>query len=155
MRRTPRFHNYDELLADAQALHANGYERQGTWSLGQVCRHLAGTMEKSLEGFPKSEPWYIRFVARTFVLPSILKHQQHKRRYPAPAYLVPPDGEDDRVGLEALKSAVARLKAHPGELQFHPVFGKMTRPQWQEFHLWHCENHFSYLLPKKGASAPA
>jgi hypothetical protein len=154
MRRTPRFHNYDELLADAQALLANGYERQGNWSLGQACRHVASTMEKSLDGFPDRASWLFEFAARTFVLPNILKHRQFNRRFPAPTYLLPPDGEDDRAGIEAMRSAAARLKAHPGELQRHPVFGKLTRSQWQELHLWHSEHHLSYLVPKKVA-APA
>jgi hypothetical protein len=155
MRRTPRFRGYDEVLADADALLASGYERQANWNLGQVCRHLAGTMEKSLDGFPDRASWLFRLAARTFVLPSILKHQQFNRRFPAPTYLLPPDGEDDRAGLEAMRSAVARMKAHTGELQSHPVFGQLTRSQWQELHLWHSEHHLSYLAPKKTANASA
>jgi hypothetical protein len=152
MRRTPRFHSYDEMLADAEALLAGGYERAGNWNLGQNCSHIAKTMKKSLEGFPDLKPWPFRFAARLLVLGSILKHQQHNRRFPGPAYLMPAENEDDRAGLQELRAIVAKVKAHAGEFQIHPVFGQMSRPQWQDFHLWHAEHHLSFLLPKK---APA
>jgi Protein of unknown function (DUF1569) len=153
MRRTPRYHSYLEMLADAEGLAANGYERAGNWSLGQVCRHLTHTMEKSLDGFPGLKPWPFRLAARTFVLGGILQHRQHKRRFPAPGYLLPADGEDDRTGLDALRSVVGRLMIHKGELHPHPIFGRLTPSQWHEVHLWHAEHHLSFLVPKNSPAA--
>jgi Protein of unknown function (DUF1569) len=152
MRRLPRFHSYDEVLADAENLVTGGYERIGTWNLGQVCDHLAKTMGKSLDGFPDRKPWPFRFLARSFVLGGILKHRQHLRRFPAPSYLEPASIDDDRAGLGELLTAVNRLKGHSGELQAHPVFGRLTHPQWLELHLWHCEHHLSFLIPKTTAA---
>jgi hypothetical protein len=154
MRRTPRFRNYDEMLADADSLLAKGYGRVGNWSLGQACDHLSKTMERSLDGFPSKAPLPFRILARWVALGSILKHKQTKRRFPAPSYLEPPDAQDDRAAVERLRAAVSRLKGHTGELQTHPVFGKLTPTQWQEVHLWHGEHHLSYLTPGK-ASQPA
>jgi hypothetical protein len=154
MRRTPRFHNFDEMLTDADSLLASGYGRVGNWSLGQTCDHLSKTMERSLDGFPSKMSLPFRVLARWFALGGILKHKQFKRRFPAPRYLEPPEVQDDRAALQRLHATVSRLKSHPGELQPHPVFGKLTRSQWQEVHLWHCEHHFSFLTPGK-ATQPA
>jgi hypothetical protein len=84
MRRAPRFHDYHDVLADADALLANGYERGGNWGLGQVCNHLAATMERSLDGFPSLMPWPVRVVARWFVLKRVLRHQPFRRTVAAP-----------------------------------------------------------------------
>jgi hypothetical protein len=155
MRRLPRFHSYDDVLADAESLLARGYDREGTWSLGQVCSHLAKTVGYSIDGFPAKKPWPLRFLARTFVLKGILQHRQHLRRFPAPPYLMPSDAEDDGTGLEELRSAFLRLKNHSGELKPHPVFDNLSPQQWVDLHLWHCEHHLSFILPKKAAAPSA
>ncbi len=152
MRRNPRFQSYDEVVNDAEALLANGYERCGKWGLGQVCDHLARTIGKSLDGFPEKKPWPFRMLARFVALQGILKHQQLKRRFPTAPYLMPADADDDRLGMEKLRAAIGRLKAHSGELQFHPVFGRLTPSQWIDFHLWHCEHHLSFLVSRKAAT---
>jgi hypothetical protein len=148
MRRTLRFTSYDEILADAEALAAKGYDRAGAWGLGQACDHLAKTMERSLDGFPDKMPLPFRVLARWVALGGILKHRQTNRKFPAPAYLQPPDAADDRAGLDRLRSAVGRLKGHAGPMQVHPAFGKVTPEQWREIHLWHSEHHLSYLSPR-------
>jgi hypothetical protein len=155
MRRTPRFHSYDDVLGDAEAMHSGGYDRVGNWSLGQVCSHLGLAMDRAIDGFPTVYPAPFRWVARWLVLGKLLNHQQQKRRFPAPPYLVPRDIEEDRVGLEDLRAAVRRLKNHTGELKLHPVFGKLTPAQWTEFVLWHCEHHMSFLVPKKSTTPAA
>src|ERR1700678_2681238 len=108
MRRSLRFNTYDDVLADAKSLVRNGYEREGSWSLGQVCSHLNETVEKSIDGFPEMKPWPVRFLARTFVLKGILQHRQHFRRFPAPPYLMPKDMIFDATGVEVLGLSFAR-----------------------------------------------
>jgi hypothetical protein len=155
MRRTPRFHNYDEVLADADDLLANGYDRAGSWNLGQVCSHLGKAIGNSLDGYPSSLPLPMRILARWLFLGKMLRHQQSERRFPTPPYMAPRDAMDDRAGLQELRSAMKRLKEHSGDLQPHPAFGRMTPAQWLEFHLWHCEHHLSFLLPKRAAPPSA
>ena len=147
-RRALRLHNYDAILAEAAALLASGYDRVGSWGLGQVCHHLAAVMEQSLDGFPSRSPWPVRLVARWFVLGRVLRHRVFRRRFPAPTFLQPPAVSDDREGLDRLRAAVERLKSHAGPMQPSPVFGRLSPGQWREVHLWHCEHHLSFLLPK-------
>jgi hypothetical protein len=152
MRRSLRFHDYDDVLADAGALLTKGYERAGNWGLGQVCNHLAATMELSLDGFPSLMPWPIRVAARTFAFSKVLRHEPFRRTAAAPAYLLPPESDDDRAGVERLRAAVARLKGHVGEMRPSPVFGQLSPEEWREVHLWHCEHHFSFLRPTTGSA---
>jgi hypothetical protein len=145
MRRTVHFRDYDDVVSDARSLLTAGYERTGQWGLGQICAHLATTMEMSLDGFPSLMPWPVRLVARWFVLGKVLRHQVFRRRVTAPAYLAPPDAADDEAGLERLSAAIARLKGHSGAMQPSPVFGRLSPAEWRAVHLWHSEHHLSFL----------
>jgi hypothetical protein len=147
-RRTLRLPTYDAVLADAESLLASGYDRAGTWSLGQACHHLAAAMERSLDGFPSRLPWPVRLLARWFVLGRMLRHRVFRRTIAAPPYMQPPAAADDRAGLGRLRAAVERLKGHAGPLQPSPIFGRLSPEQWREVHLWHCEHHLSFLLPR-------
>src|SRR5437763_1213246 len=125
-RRDLRLPNYDAALADAEALLATGYDRVGNWSLGQVCDHLAATMERSLDGFPTRFWWPVRLLARWLFLGKVLRHQVFRRRFPAPRYMQPPDSVEDRAGLDRLRAVVTRLRAHAGPMQPSPAFGRLT-----------------------------
>jgi hypothetical protein len=86
--------------------------------------------------------------ARWFALGKILRHRVFHRRFPAPAYMQPAATQDDPAALERLRQVIGRLKAHTGPMQPSPVFGKLTPEQWREVHLWHCEHHLSFLIPR-------
>jgi hypothetical protein len=147
-RRTLRLAGYDDVLREAESLLASGYDRAGNWGLAQACHHLAAVMELSLDGFPARLPWPVRLLARWFFLGGVLRHQVFRRRVSAPAYLRPPDSDDEKAALERLQAVVARLKAHAGPMQPSPVFGTLSPEEWREVHLWHCEHHLSFLLPR-------
>jgi hypothetical protein len=154
-RRTLRFHNYDDVLADAALLLASGYDRAGRWGLGQACHHLASIMAMSLDGFPSRFPWPVRLGVRWVVLGRVLRHQVFRRRFPAPSYSLPPDAAEDRAGVDRLGAAIGRLKGHAGPMEPSPIFGRLSPEQWHEVHLWHCEHHFSFLIPRAGTDRPA
>jgi hypothetical protein len=147
-RRNLRLPNYDAVVTDVESLLTTGYDRAGNWSLGQVCHHLATVMEMSLDGFPTRFSWPVRLLARWFALGSILEHRVFRRLFQAPQFLQPPDSPDDRAGLERFQAVLKRLQEHRGPLQPSPVFGRLSPEQWREVHLWHCEHHLSFLLPK-------
>ena len=147
-RRTVRFTDFDQVAADAERLLASGYDRAGTWSLAQVADHLTKVITFSMDGFPSLMPWPMRLAARWFALGSILRHKVFRMRMPAPSYLKPADGVAEREAVDRLRAALARFKAHAGPLHPSPAFGELTPEQWREVHLWHCEHHFSFLLPR-------
>ncbi len=147
-RRALRLHSYVEASREAEALLAVLYDRAGAWGLGEVAHHLAAALEMSLDGFPSRMPWPVRLVARWFVLGRLLRHRVLRRRVPAPSYLLPPRASDDRKGVERLQKALARVDAHTGSLQPSPVFGTLSASEWREVHLWHCEHHLSFLVPR-------
>jgi hypothetical protein len=146
-RRELRLLDFDRVLADADRLLAGGYRRAGNWSLAQVCDHLATIVTMSLDGFPSLMPWPIRLAARWFALGPMLRHQVFRSRFTAPPYLIPAADAADRDAVERLRAAVARFEGHAGPMRPSPVFGTLSRDEWREVHLWHCEHHFSFLHP--------
>jgi hypothetical protein len=148
-RRTVRFSDFDQVLADADRLLAGGYDRAGNWGLAQVADHLAKVITFSIDGFPSLMPWFMRLGARWFALGAILRHKVFRWSFAAPKYLLPADGVADRDAVERLRGAVERYKAHSGPLHPSPAFGALTNEQWREVHLWHSEHHLSFLLPRE------
>jgi hypothetical protein len=151
-RRTLHFGCYGDVLREADSLLAAGYERAGSWSLGQMGHHLAVVVEMSIDGFPtRPYAWPVRKVMRWLFLGRIQRHAVFRRRIPAPTFILPPDAADDRAGLERLRRATERFEAWGGPMQPSPVFGPLTAAEWRELHLWHCEHHLSFLHPRSGA----
>ena len=148
-RRTIRFHTLAEVTAETERLLAAGYDRVGVWSLGQICDHMAIVTTMSMDGFPSKMPWPVRVAARWIFLKRILAHHVFRKRMPAPKYVLPPANSDDAAGVERLRAALQRFGAHTGPFAPSPIFGDLTPEQWREIHLWHCEHHLSFLLPKR------
>ena len=48
-KRLVKYANFDEMLADAETLAKDGYTKQGKWSLGQACGHVAIWMRYPIE----------------------------------------------------------------------------------------------------------
>jgi Protein of unknown function (DUF1569) len=147
-RRSLRFDNYDEVMADVERL-LEGHTTVGTWSLGQICRHLA-TVARRVVDLPASTPsdpsqWVgeerKRQVFETRLLPEGL---------PGPPEIMPPLGLDDREEAEGLRRAIAHFLASPGPVIPHRLFGPMTRAEWHQLQLIHLAHHLSFAVPKAG-----
>lgn len=147
-RRPLRFDHLDDVVREAESLLAAGYTRAGQWSLGQMCDHLAQTVERCQDGFPMMMPAPIRWLITWIAWKKVLRHEQINRAVPAPKWLQPPDQIEDRAGVERLKAAIARYHKHTGPLHPSPVFGKMSADDWRAVHLWHSEHHLSFLHPR-------
>jgi hypothetical protein len=147
-RRTLRLASLDDAVRDARALLAAGYQRAGTWSLGQNCHHLGTVITLSMDGFPWRLWWPLNAIIRWWMLGSILRHEPMHRRVSSPKFMMPPDAVEDAAGVEMFAAAVDRFTAHDGKLHPSPIFGTLTREQWREVHLWHSEHHLSFLIPK-------
>ena len=146
-RRKLYFDDADALLREVDSLLASGYSRAGKWSLGQMCDHLAKVIEMSIDGYPMMMPAPVRWLVRWVAFKKIQRHEPLSRKVPAPKWLQPADGVEDRAGVDRLRAVVARWKAHAGPMRPSPIFGAMTNEEWRNVHLWHAEHHLSFLHP--------
>jgi len=153
-RRSLRFESLDDVLRDAEGLLATGYTKTGSWSLGQVCGHLAAWFRYQMDGYPPTplllRPmfWVARNIVAKWMMKKMFAHGQMKPGMATIPQSVMPADADDAAGVAELRDAVARWKAYTGPLQPSPLFGHCTREQWFKGHLIHCAHHLSFLVPK-------
>jgi hypothetical protein len=148
-RRPLRFESLDDILADAEQLgQARELRTLGNWSAGQIFRHVAIVMNKSIDGFGRRPPWYIRFFVRTFMRSRFLNKPM------APGFKLPaaalaelgPPATTTQDGLEAVRAAIGRLKTETKRVP-NVVLGELTNEEWTRLHCRHAELHFSFLVP--------
>jgi hypothetical protein len=153
-RRELRFDTLDEVVRDAENLLAKGYDKTGNWDLAQVCGHLAEWVRYPLDGFPKApllaRPvfWLVRHTVGKRMGRAMLAGGKMKTGIPTAPQSVPAPGGDDAAGVGRLRESIARWKAHAGPLHASPLFGGLTREQWEKGHLIHCAHHLSFLVPR-------
>ena len=146
-RRNINFQSFDEALAEVDRLLANPYERLGNWDLAQACDHLAYSFEGSVRGFDFSAPRIVQALVGQYALRYVLKHRKAPFRPRVPKRLEPPSGKDPHACVARLKDSIKEFESHRGELAPHPFFGKITRDQWRQIHLFHCSHHLAFLHP--------
>ncbi len=142
-RRSVRYQSYDELLRDAERIAASGsIQTLGNWSVGQIFKHIADAIESSIDGSGFVLPWPIRIVfsmlmKRKFLYDSLPAGFQAPKRFQ-------PSSIDTSEALDALRKAVGRMKSETDRVM-HPAFGQITREEWDQFNLRHCEMHMSFI----------
>jgi hypothetical protein len=144
----PDLNNFVVVLAYAERLHRNGYERTGKWDLAQVLDHLTYFMKGSLDGYTFKVPWIIKALLGKFVLRRILSQKRMKRGVFTPQKPLPVPGGDEAAALERFRETLHRTVNHQGEFQPSPFFGQLTREESLELNLIHCRHHLGYLIPK-------
>ncbi|MDC0935273.1 DUF1569 domain-containing protein [Pirellulales bacterium] len=142
-RRKVRYESMDDLLADAQRIAASEVKTLGNWSPGQIYMHLARSLDASIDGFDFSMPAPVRWMMSLMMKNKFL-HKEVPAGFKAPAGPMIPDETSTEEGLAALEAAIARQQREP-ERVIHPGFGKLTREEWNLFHLRHAEMHMSFL----------
>jgi hypothetical protein len=147
-RRPLSFATLDAVMPDVDGL-LQGHRTVGTWSLGQICNHLAGPIIGSVDGFPEDvkAPWLLRVAVAPVVLRSLFKSGRMPEGIKVPEKLLPKPALDDRAEAEALRAALRLFTAHEGPTASHPFFGRMNRSQWDQLHRIHCAHHLSFVLP--------
>jgi Protein of unknown function (DUF1569) len=144
-RRKLDYKSFDELLADADRLSTDNVKTLGNWSAGQIFQHLAHAYNGSIDGLPGGFPWFIRTAARIFKKKLIGGAMPAGIKMPATlAKAVMPEPTSTQVGLANLHAAVSRLKQEPRRAT-HPVFGEITKEEWDTIHLNHANLHMSFL----------
>ena len=149
VRRELEFDDFDEVIADIEALQQGGYERVGEVGLGRTCEILSEAIDQSLRGAGTKDSWIQRLVAQ-YCLRRALKQRRMPDCFHLPQELEShqPDEEyPDAVGK--YKTMIQRLRS-TYEYPPHPTYGKLAPDVWEQMHLMHAAHRLSYLLPESG-----
>ena len=148
-RRELHFTKLAEIQAEAERLVAAPHRQLGNWPLGYALAHLAGSMKMSLDGADFTAPFYIRWFAplikkrllRGPMKPGFQLPQQATKQ------LMPDGPVSTPEGMNQLRTTIERMDREP---QRHPspVFGPMTREEWDQLHLRHAELHLGFYVPE-------
>jgi hypothetical protein len=147
-RRKVEYKSLQDVLADAERVSQGPVNTLGNWSAGQIFKHLATSMNESIDGSEVKVAWYMRLLARALktqilrgpMTPGFKLPKQAEQR------LVPgPTSTED--GLAALRAAIARQQTE-AKRAASPAFGPMTREEWDKLHLNHAALHMSFLVPQ-------
>lgn len=147
-RRALRFQSFDEVMPDVERL-LQGHKTVGTWSLGQICRHLALVARRVVD-MPTSTPadpsqWVPEDQKR-----EVFASGQLPEGLPGPPENRPPSGLDALEEAEGLRQAIAYYRASPGPAIPHRLFGPLTREEWERLQLIHMAHHLSFASPTTG-----
>jgi Protein of unknown function (DUF1569) len=148
-RRELHFAKLADIQAEAERLASIRVRQLGNWPLGYSLAHLAGAMKMSLDGADFRAPFYIRWFA-PLIKKGLLRGPmkpgfQLPRR--AAEELIPRGEVPTQDGLNQLRTQIERLNREPQRAP-SPVFGKMTREEWDQLHLRHAEMHLSFYVPE-------
>lgn len=146
-RRALRYRSLAELRDDAIGLAAAEHEVTclGNWSQGQIYRHLAQSLDMSIDGTDFAMPAPVRWMMALMMKRKFLK-QQLPAGFKAPSSLQPAE-TSTATGLAELECAIERQQQENSRAP-HPAFGRLTSDEWNDFHLRHAELHMSFLLPR-------
>ncbi|WP_165219910.1 DUF1569 domain-containing protein [Aquisphaera insulae] len=148
-RRPLAFRSLADVMPEVDRLLLGGYTPSGRWSLGQICQHLARTMQSSLEGEAGRFPRIFRRTIGAFIARRVIARGRMPEGIPLPrsGALTPQDGPEDRAEAEALRGAIRYFAGLPDTPIEHPVFGPLSRHQFEQLQCIHCAHHLSFLRP--------
>lgn len=145
VRRRLELASLDDVLVETQRL-ARGHQTLGRWTLAQICRHLADTVHGSIDGFDLRNHRIKRRLLRGWLWRYTVRWGIPENYTVDPA-LSPPAGVGLADELARLEEAVHRYRRHAGPLQAHPLFGVLSRTDWDRLHCLHGAHHLSFVLP--------
>jgi hypothetical protein len=119
----------------------------GNWSPGQIFKHLAITMNHSIDGFPPlMPPFMIFFMRLLFKRRFLTKPMSAGFKLPpkAAAFLPPPTSLEE--GLQSIRQAIHRQQTDTKRSP-SPVLGQLSNEEWNQLHCRHSELHLSFLVP--------
>ena len=99
------------------------------------------------EGFPEQAPWLLRRTVGPVAKRQVLGSGVMPEGVKLPEKYLPRPGLDPRAEAEALRASLRYYLAHTGPLAGHPLFGSMSRDEWDRYHAIHCAHHLSFARP--------
>jgi uncharacterized protein DUF1569 len=147
-RRSLSYQSLDDVMPDVEHL-LRGHRTVGTWSLAQICCHLATVMRRVVD-LPASTPHD----------PSLWVGEEQKRQVldsgmlpegiQGPPQVMPTETLGEHEEAEGLRQAIAHYKASAGPVIPHRFFGPLTKAEWDRLQLIHVAHHLSFAIPKEG-----
>lgn len=152
-RRTVRYSTLSDIIQDAEQL-LGSHHTVGNWDFGQICQHLAKTMNCTFDGFGFQAPWFARWLIAPFVKNSLLiKPMRAGFKLPESGKtLLPDDNVSVEAGLRQLTAAIERY-SHETPTAPHPFLGKMASEEVVQLQLRHAELHMSFIVPNSNGQA--
>ncbi len=144
-RRSLSLDNLSQVVAEVELLR-DSHRTVGRWSLAQICKHLADSINGSIDGFDLRRHRFKRFFFAKRML-------RYTFRYGIPAgytvdpNLTPPNNIDLDEAIDQLARAIDRYEQHRGRLEAHPLFGKLPRDMWNRLQCFHCAHHLRFVIP--------
>ncbi|MFO1042823.1 MAG: DUF1569 domain-containing protein [Planctomycetaceae bacterium] len=143
-RRSIRYASLSDLLRDAEKLAASNVRTLGNWSFGQILKHLAMSIDSSIDG----TGFMLRAPVR-WLMSLLMKKKFLTQPIPAGFKSVQqfiPNTTSVEEGLTLLRTAIERQQREPNRA-LHPAFGKLSNAEWDAFNLRHSELHMSFVVP--------
>ncbi len=145
-RRTVRYESLRDLLNDAENLSATDVRTLGNWSFGQILKHVAMSLDSSIDGSGFLLPAPVRWL-----MTLSMKHRFLSKPIPvgfkSPRQFIP-DATSVEDGLAALRTAIDRQNRET-KRALHPGFGRISNQEWNDFNLRHSEMHMSFVVPNR------
>lgn len=148
MKRSPlHIETYPDVVEEIERLRDGGYERRGTWSLGQICEHLSYYYAGSLDGYGFMLPWLVRVLFGRRYLRRILERGDMRSAARTIPKSLPPEDIDEDAAIDRAISLLSRLEQatylHPS-----PLAGELPLEQSRRLNLIHSEHHLRFLSPR-------
>jgi hypothetical protein len=145
-RRSLSYSSFDEVMPDVERL-LHGHVTVGTWSLAQICRHLATVMRRVVD-LPASTPHDPSQWVGEYQKMEVLESGLIPEGLPAPPVVLPAEPLGEREEAEALRQAIAYYEASPGPVIPHRLFGPLSKAEWDRIQLIHLAHHLSFAIPR-------
>jgi hypothetical protein len=149
-RREVQYRSLDDIAADAKRLTEVEVRTNGNWSQGQIYDHLARNFNGSIDGMGFAMPAPVRFLMSALMKKKFLT-KGLPPGFKTNSKLEPPQVSTSEA-LEALTKAIERLKQEE-KRAMHPIFGTISREEWDQFHMRHAEMHMSFIVEPNRDSA--
>ena len=146
-RREVHYESLEDLIVDAGRCAEGGWTTIGNWSMGQIYHHLSVTLHASIDGFGFQVFWPKRLLARIFFKKKLFSQSMAPGvKLPAKMTRLVPMEMPVEDALHELSTAIERYHDNPNRAA-HPVFGRFTSEEWDQFQLRHAELHMSFIVP--------
>ncbi|MBI1824940.1 MAG: DUF1569 domain-containing protein [Planctomycetes bacterium] len=149
-RRQVAFFDFPQLLDEIDRCRL-GHVSLGSWTLAQICRHLADTITGSMDGFNLKKHRMKRWFFGRKILKLTLT-QGMPKGYTVDLALNPPSSLEFNSERKRLQDAIDRYQVYRGRLRPHPIFGRLSRAQWDELHLFHAAHHLGFVVPSNSGA---